>query len=123
MAVVARDERGAVTAHVAVVPAVVALFFLVVQVGLWFHGRTVATAAAQHGLETARVAHGSAGAGEATVHEFVGQVGGVELRSVSVQRSVTEVTVTVNGDAVTVLPFFDVPITVTVEGPVERIVE
>lgn len=116
----ADDDRG-VAAHVAVVPTVVMLFFFTVQLCLWFYGREVATAAAQHGLDTARVSEGSAAAGEATAREFIGQVGGLRLRSVAVDRTDAEVSVTVRADAIPVLPFIDAPITATVEGPTERI--
>jgi len=34
-----------------------------------------------------------------------------------------QVTVTVQGDVVQVVPFFDVPVSVTLTGPVERVVE
>jgi hypothetical protein len=118
-----RDDRGAVTAQVAVLPAVLMLFFAVVQISLWFYARSVASTAARHGLDAARVEEGSAGDGRATISQFLGQVGGFTPSDVSVDRSVTDVNVTVAGNAVSVLPFFDVPITVTIEGPVERVVE
>jgi hypothetical protein len=109
---------------VAAVPATLALLFLVIQVSLWFYGRTVATAAAQHGLDAARVVGGNESAGEDTVIQFVDQVGGLEVSSVSVDFSSggTVVTVTVVGDVVSVLPSFVAPITVTLEAPVERVV-
>ena len=111
------------TASVAVLVAVLALFFAVVQISLWFYGRSVATTAARHGLDAARIESGTAGDGIATANQFLDQAGGVRGASVSAQRTLTDVEVTVNGDAITVLPFFDVPITVTIDGPVERFVE
>ncbi|HEY8527842.1 MAG TPA: TadE family protein [Acidimicrobiales bacterium] len=123
MARAPRDDRGAVTASVAVLPAVLVLFFAVVQISLWFYGRSVATTAARHGLDAARVENGSSGEGAATIEQFLGQVGGFQADSVDVQRGEAEASVTVTGQAVSVLPFFDVPITVTIDGPVERIVE
>ena len=66
---------------------------------------------------------GSAADGQSTALEFLSQAGGVRGYSVGATRSLTEVEVTVTGEAVTVLPFFDVPITVTIDGPVERFVE
>jgi hypothetical protein len=117
------DDRGAVTASVAVLPAVLLLFFAVVQVSLWFYGRSVATTAARHGLDAARVQNGTAGEGEATIDQFLDQVGGFQPGSVDVQRGEAEASVTVSGDAVSVVPFLDAPITVTIDGPVERIVE
>lgn len=124
---VARGDGGAVAAHVAVMPAVMALFFFVVQVSLWFYGRTVATSAAQHGLDAARVLADSPSAGESagesTATQFLDQVGGLEAVSVIVHRKDDSVEVTIDAEPITVLPFFDAPITVSLEAPVERIVE
>lgn len=117
-----RDDRGAVTAQVAVVPAVLVLFFAVVQLSLWFYARSVATTAARHGLDAARVETGTGGDGEATANQFLAQVGGLRGAGVEVQRGAQEAVVTVTGDPVTVLPFFHVPVRVTIEGPVERTV-
>jgi hypothetical protein len=118
-----RDDRGAVSAQVAIVPAVAALFFLAVQVSLWFYARSVATSAAQHGLDAARVVEGSATAGSRTVNQFVDQVGGLDVQGLSVRRGAEDASVTVEGRPVTVLPFFEAPIRVTLTAPVERIVE
>jgi len=118
-----RDERGALTATVAVLVAVLALFFAVVQISLWFYGRSVATTAARHGLDAARIESGTAGDGITMANQFLDQAGGVRGASVSAERTATDVEVTVIADAITVLPFFDVPITVTIDGPVERFVE
>src|SRR5918997_3458151 len=105
-----RDESGAVSAQVAIVPAVAALFFFAVQVSLWFYARSVATSAAQHGLDAARVEEGSASAGSSTVNQFVDQVGGLNVQRLAVARGVEEASVTIEGEPVTVLPFFDAPI-------------
>lgn len=119
----ARDDRGALSANVWAVQLAVMVLFAVVQVSLWFYGRAVATAAAQHGLDAARVATGSASAGETTVDQFLAQTGGLDATSVDVERSTTEVRVSINGEVPSVVPFFDVPVTVTLSAPVERIVE
>jgi hypothetical protein len=118
-----RDDRGAVTASVAVLPAVLGLFFAVVQISLWFYGRSVATTAARHGLDAARVENGTTGDGEATIEQFLDQVGGLQVEGLDVERNDAEATVTISGNAVSVMPFFDAPITVTIDGPVERTVE
>jgi hypothetical protein len=119
----ARDDRGALSANVWAVQLAVLVLFAVVQVSLWFYGRAVATAAAQHGLDSARVATGSESAAITTVNQFLAQVGGLDLTSVEVQRSATEVTVAIDGEVPSVVPFFDVPVTVSLSAPVERIVE
>jgi hypothetical protein len=112
-----------VTAAVAVLPAVLVLFFAVVQISLWFYARSVATTAARHGLDAARIETGTQGDGEATASQFLGQVGGLRDATVAVDRGAEEATITVTGHAVELLPFFEAPITVTLDAPVERFVE
>jgi|RhiMethySRZTD1v2_1073278.scaffolds.fasta_scaffold19160_5 hypothetical protein len=99
------------------------ILLTVVQVSFWYYGRALATSAAQHGLDAARVATGSEGSGEATIEQFVEQTGGLHLTTNSVERTADDVTVTVEGDVVQVVPFFSVPVHVTLEAPVERVVE
>ena len=64
-------DRGAVPPSVVVGPVLMTVLLTVVQVALWFYGRALATSAAQHGLDAARVAEGSAADGEATIAAFV----------------------------------------------------
>ena len=117
-------DRGSIAANTAVLLAVVPLFFLVVQASLWFYGRTVMGAAAQHGLDAARVQDGTAAAGEAIVDEFLAQVGGIDGYTRTVERTETTVTVTIQAEPIPVLPFVEPPlVTVELEGPVERVVE
>jgi hypothetical protein len=118
-----RDDRGALSASIAVLPVVLMLFFAVVQISLWFYGRSVATTAARHGLDAARVETGTASDGIATANQFIDQVGGIDGVTVRASRSDTQVEVTVDAHPITLLPFFDVPIEVTIDGPVERFVE
>ncbi len=123
MSVPRRDDRGGVAAQVAVIPAAVLLFFFVVQVSLWFYGREVATAAAQHGLDAARVFEGSEAAGETTANQFLGQVGGLQDYSVSVDRGAEVVTITIEAHPVSVMPFVAREATITMDAAVERVVE
>jgi TadE-like protein len=118
-----RDDRGALSASVAVLPAVLMLFFAVVQISLWFYGRSVVTTAARHGLDAARVETGSAADGRATARQFIDQVGGVDGVRVQAARSATDAEVTVVAQPITLLPFLDTDITVTIDAPVERFVE
>lgn len=126
-----RDERGGVAAHVAVLPAVLALFFLAVQASLWFYARSLATSAAQHGLDAARVYSDEEqvtddaveALGETTALDFLEQVGGLENAQVEVDRGPEVVTVIVTGDAVKTLPGINTSVEVTLEAPVERLVD
>jgi Flp pilus assembly protein TadG len=118
-----RGDRGAVAVSVVVVPIFMTVLFTVLQIAIWYHGQSVATAAAQHGLDAARVPSGTTAAGEATVQQFVDQVGGLGVTDVVVERSAEEVSVTVRGEVQSLVPFFSVPVSVTLDAPVERIVE
>jgi hypothetical protein len=117
-----------VSASVAVVPAVVMVFFLAIQVSLWFYGRSVTTAAAEHGLDAARVYRGADGgadaaAGRATVDEFYEQVGGVESHTVAIAEADGQVTLTIHAAPISVLPWIARPIDVTMEAPLEELPE
>jgi len=94
----------------------------VLQFGLWFYGREVAAAAAQHAVDAARVENGSAATGEATANQYLGQVGGLPDATVTVTRTSETVTATVQAQAVSIVGFIDPPIRVTVTAPVERVV-
>ena len=117
-----RDDRGEIAANTAIFVLVILLLFVVLQFGLWFYGREVAAAAAQHAVDAARVENGSAAMGEATANQYLGQVGGLPGATVSVTRTSETVTATVHGQAVSIVGFIDPPITVTVTAPVERVV-
>ena len=105
-----------------VVPLLITILFAILQIAIWFHGQSVATAAAQHGLDAARVPSGTAAAGEGAAQQFIDQVGGMAAPSVTVERGTEQVSVTVEGDVPALMPFLP-PVRVTLDGPVERIVE
>lgn len=120
-----RSDVGAIAASVAIMPMVITLFFVVIQLSFWFHGRSVATAAAHHALEAARAYDGTAGDGEAAAQEFVGIAGGVDINSIDIDidPATDVVTVTVDADPVSIVPGMQKDIIVTLEAPQERIVE
>lgn len=118
----ARDDRGGVTASVAVMPMVFTLFFVVIQISLWYHGRSVATAAAHQALEAARAYGSNGAAGEDAGQEFLTQVGGLDNATVTVTPQGNEILVTVEADPLTVVPGMNQHITVEMTGPVERII-
>lgn len=116
------DDRGEVAANTAVFGAVMLLLFVCLQFGLWFYGREVAAAAAQHAVDAARVETGSGAAGEATARQYLGQVGGLREATVSVERGEETVTARVHGHPVAIVRFLDPPIDVRITAPVERVV-
>ncbi len=100
------------------------LLLLIVQFGVWAHATHIAQAAANIGLQSARAYRGSAADGDAAARQILDQSAGSILssRSVAVTRTATTVTVTITGTATTVVPGMRLPVTVTVTGPVERVV-
>ena len=118
-----REDRGAIAASVAVVPIIMTVLLTVVQVSLWYYGRAVATAAAQHGLDAARVEEGTPAAGEAMAADFLDQTGGLDPSAIHAERTPVEATITIDGHVATLVPLFDVPVHVSLTAPVERVVE
>lgn len=120
-----RDDRGVVAATALMVPLALLLFLMVIQVSLWFYGRMTIAAAAQHGLEQARVESGTPDDGEAIVEQFLDQVGGVaNYDSPTVTEVDGEVSVAVSADPVVLLAGMPMPgLTVEVSASKEQVVE
>jgi hypothetical protein len=91
-----------------------------VQYAADIHGQQAAQAAASIALATAREQNGSAAAGQAAAASELAQLT-TALRdpSVDVERSATEVTVTITGTVTTLLGITQ-HITITAAGPVDR---
>jgi hypothetical protein len=106
-----------------VFPAVLLLILLVVHVGLWWHARNVALAAAQLGVESARVRGASAGAGTAEAREFLARAGGsISHTSVSGSKGTT-VRIRVTGYVDTMIPGLKLRIDQHADAAAERITE
>ena len=119
------NDRGSTTVEfVVLVPLMVLLLMVVVQFGVYFHTRAVVTTAARQGADNARTFDGTTEAGDAATTQFLDQsAGALRDRTISVERTATEVTVTVTGEVTSLIPFAVFPLTITVSAPVERIVE
>jgi Flp pilus assembly protein TadG len=118
-----RTDTGSASVELAILfPLVVLLVFFVVQLGLWYHARHVALAAAEEGARAARVDTGTAAAGAARAERFVQDLGGsviLDLR-VSAARNRDTARVEVSGQARNVIPGLRLPIEQASQGPVER---
>lgn len=119
----AEGECGSSTVEFVIGAAVmVLLLMVVVQFALYFHMRAVVTTAARHGVDQARVVDGTTGDAIGATDQFLDQAGGgLEHRGVSASRSTTRATVTVHGEVVSVVPGLHLPLDVSVEAPVERL--
>ncbi|GII52805.1 hypothetical protein Pth03_11940 [Planotetraspora thailandica] len=116
-------ERGSATLEAAVVyPVVLLLIMLAVNTALWFHARNIALSAAQEGLRVARVYGSSLSAGQATAERFAQEVGGSFLQSpvVNVGRAEDTVVVTVQGQAVSLVPLLDLTVDQVARAPLEK---
>ncbi|HRE03797.1 MAG TPA: hypothetical protein PLV68_21050, partial [Ilumatobacteraceae bacterium] len=98
------------------------ILLAIVQIGVYFHLRAVAQTAARHGLDEVRVVHGSSEDGIAAANAFLDQSGsGIDNRTVTANRTATVATVTVSGNAVSIVPGLTLTIEVAVDAPVERV--
>jgi len=120
------DDGASALELVMLAPLVFLMTFIPIQAGLVIHARHVATSAAQEGARAARVADLTAGqaqaAGVQRATDFAGLLGGNTLQatSVSVTRGADQVTVTVNGTALAILPGMKLAVTGNSVSPVER---
>ena len=104
-------------------PAVLLLVFGVLQACLVFHARSIALAAAQQGVDAARAYDAPAGSGTARAQTFAARAAGDSLTGVTVSTSSdgTQVSVTVAGTAISLLPGIRFNISQTSSGPRERV--
>ena len=103
-------------------PVLLALIFGIVQAGLHFHARSIASGAASEGVHAGSVTGGSADAADAAAEQFIDQAGDGMLvsSSVSSTRTASTVTVTVTGRSLSLVPGVTLPeIRQVVSGPVE----
>jgi Flp pilus assembly protein TadG len=120
-----RDERGdAIVQTVIVAPALLLLIMVIIQFALVAHARNVAEAAAQDGVTAARRSDATEADGQARASAALASLGPRMLseRGVSVVKTQTDVTVTVTGTPLTLVPGFGRKIVETSSGPVERYV-
>ncbi|WP_433432237.1 TadE/TadG family type IV pilus assembly protein [Nonomuraea sp. CA-141351] len=116
-------ERGSATLEAAVIyPVVLLLVLLAVNVALWFDARNLALSAAQEGLRVGRAYGSSLEAGKAAAARFAREAGGSFLLSpaVDVKRGGDTVTVTVHGQAISLIPLLTISIDQVAQAPVEK---
>ncbi|WP_298891667.1 TadE family protein [uncultured Serinicoccus sp.] len=118
-------ERGSVTVQMVILAPVMFLFlFMAVQAGLWFHARALALGAAQDGARVAAAEDSTAGAGAAAADDFLTAGGGdgvLQGAGTVANRSATTATVTVTGQAQSLIPGWAPAIVQSASVPVERI--
>ena len=111
------------TSQVAILfPVVLFWLVLIVQYGLWWHAKQVATAAAIEAVDAAQISSASADDGDLAAHEFLGQTGNLSEIEVRVDRTPALVTAEVSGRAPQLVPGFEWSVTARSQGPVERFI-
>jgi Flp pilus assembly protein TadG len=120
-----RADAGALTlSYVIVFPAVLIALLFIVQAALYFMAHNLALAAAQQGADVAREYNSTDGAGSAAALSLIRQDGSgmLETERAVATRTGTTVTVTVSGQAWSLVPGLPVVVNETVQEPIERFV-
>ncbi|MBM0231622.1 pilus assembly protein [Micromonospora sp. STR1_7] len=123
-------ERGANPVELAVVmPLILVLLFASLQVSAVFLARSTALNAAQSGVNAQRVYQAEDGAGVASATRFLRATGGWLLGwettgpTCAITNADTEVTCTVSGRSLSVVPGVDFAVRQTAHGTVERVTQ
>lgn len=117
-------DRGAVTVEVAGYTLLMLLALMIgVQAVTWGWAALGARYTANHAAQQARLHGGTVADGQADATTILTSVVGTALNDpqVDIDRTATEVTVTVRGRAALIIPGFRPLVTVTVHAPVERL--
>jgi Flp pilus assembly protein TadG len=116
--------RGATTVELVIAtPLMLLLLMLVVQFAVWAHAEHVAQAAANTGVQTARAYRATPDQGRADAVTVLANSAGTVLTGVQVTagRDATTATVTVIGQAMTVVPGLHLPVRASVTAPRELV--
>jgi Flp pilus assembly protein TadG len=121
-----RGDSGALTlSYVIVFPVVLFALMFIVQAALYYMAQNLALAAARKGADVAREFNSTDGAGSAAALSLIRQDGSGMLPTLHqpvVTPTGTTVTVTVTGQAWSLLPGLPVRVSETVQEPIERFV-
>lgn len=120
-----RDERGiAAPEFVVVMPLVMLIFLMLVQWSVQLYNDRIVHAAAREAAVDAASWEGSEDAGRQTANEYLADSGSdLSNTSVKINVGATEVTVTVSGEVMTLLPGFTKRVSATATVPRERFAE
>ena len=105
-------------------PALLIAMLTILQIGLWFHTRHVALAAAQEGVRAARAYDGDDARARERALAQLDDLAPTLLRDrqVDVTRTAATASVTVRGHATSILGIFALPVHETARGPIEEFV-
>jgi hypothetical protein len=118
-------DRGAVTAELVIATPLLLLALLaIIQFALWSHATHVAQAAASQALSATRMQDGTAAAGHDAGQRLLDDLARGPLHSprIEIVRTMTSASVSVEGEAVAVLPGVHLHVHAETAGEVERFV-
>ncbi len=118
-----RGEAGVTSTEVAIVmPVMIIVVMLVFQVGLFWHAKQAADVAAEEGVDAAQVATATEADGHAGANTVLSQAGNLRDTNVQVTRDLATgvVTVTVTGNAPSIVPFGSWTVSSQAHGSIER---
>lgn len=113
------DERGEIASALILTPIVVFSVMLAIQGALVFHARSIVQTAAQDAARATQAQNATIADGQAAGEYWVSDGGLLIQPSVVVQRTATEVQVTVTSGVQSLVPFWQPTVVATVVGPVE----
>jgi Flp pilus assembly protein TadG len=115
-------DRGSSPVELAILaPAILLALFASIQTAAVFMARSVALSAAQEATTAERAYDAADGAGQARGEQFLARAGDwLRGGQVTVARTGTQVTTTVTGSAISLVPGFTFTVRQTAHGEVER---
>lgn len=117
-----RHEHGMQNVSaIAVAPVLLLFVFTIIQAAVFWNASNAAHSLASITYEAQRLYQAAPGAGQAAAGEYLPQLATTLTDvNVNVSRSATQATVTVTGRAPSIVPGWNLAVSKTVTGPVER---
>lgn len=117
-----RTDRGASPVELAILlPVVLFMLFGAIQVAAVYMARTTALAAAQEAVTAERMFQAKDGSGRTRAEAFIKTAGDwLTPKQIVVTETPDQVTCVVTGTALSVIPGWNITVSQTANGPVER---
>ena len=105
-------------------PALIIVIMMVFQVGMFWHAKQAADVAAEEAVEAAQIASATEADGYAGAATILSQAGNLRNAVVAVERNEAAglVTVTITGNAPSIIPFGSWAIAAEARGSIERFI-
>lgn len=119
----ATDDRGGVVDFAIIFPLMFFITMAIIQVGLYYHARSIAIGSCESALRIASAQWGNSVGGTAAGYAFIAQAAGTSLQApaVVISRNPYAATCTITGKSISLVPGVHFIVTVNQNRPVERI--